>query len=756
MGCSTLSVIELLLALQAVQANLVGIVRDGETGEPLAGAVVALTDLDRAVVTDADGRYAFRGVPAGPQHLTVRIIGYAERTLHALVPRQGELRIDISLRTEPIPLEVIEARRRVAVRGVENDEHTAFPDRSISIAAVRTHPLLSEPDVLQALAGGEVVVSAEVPRGVHIRGGASDQTAYLLDGVPVFSPYHAAGLFSAWNPDALTRLQLTATSPGVAQPDALSGVVAAVIRTPGSTISAQGSASTTQARITVDGPVGVAGIGFLLSLRSGFPSLIAPRDEASYLRGETGDRIAKLDAPALGARVRIIAYESENEIDASAVAEELPATSPDPRRSSFEWRSRSLGAEWTRVVSRASLRIQLWSAAADASALWVGEPGAVPVMNATRRDEGVLGVVETRIAGGATVGGMRFERRRTSYGVEAGAAGALPFVANSRLPLMTAFLEHARTFAGRTDLDLGASAVVAAGAVHVSPSARLRWQLLDGLVLSGGYARLHQFVQSLRNPESVVGSIFPVDLHVSAGAPGVPVARSDQGVIAAEYRPSAGVHLGVQAYARQFDGLLLVAPSAGEPFATNGFTTGSGTARGLSLDGAVSGARFGAVATYGWQRVLLEHGDSSYVPEHGSTHLLEAGVIVFPSATSSVRVGMSGALGRRTTPLTGGFEFESCNLLDQGCEFSGSPNHDTGSLGTTQLPAYLRVDLGVRKHWHIEVAGRDASIALFGTVTNLFGRRNLLTYSNDPSTGERIEIEMRPRAPLVVGLDWRF
>ena len=31
-----------------------------------------------------------------------------------------------------------------------------------------------------------------------------------------------------------------------------------------------------------------------------------------------------------------------------------------------------------------------------------------------------------------------------------------------------------------------------------------------------------------------------------------------------------------------------------------------------------------------------------------------------------------------------------------------------------------------------------------------------LTVVTDPATGRQTEIEMRPRAPLVVGLDWRF
>jgi hypothetical protein len=131
-------------------------------------------------------------------------------------------------------------------------------------------------------------------------------------------------------------------------------------------------------------------------------------------------------------------------------------------------------------------------------------------------------------------------------------------------------------------------------------------------------------------------------------------------------------------------------------------------------------------------------------------------VIFFPTVTSSISLGASGVFGRRTTAVGGFFEWEACNLLDRGCEFAGSPQARTEPLGSTTLPAYLRIDAGVRKHWHWMILGRDGLLTLFGTVTNVFGRDNVLTVVTDLETGERSEVTMRPRAPLVVGLDWQL
>jgi hypothetical protein len=275
------------------------------------------------------------------------------------------------------------------------------------------------------------------------------------------------------------------------------------------------------------------------------------------------------------------------------------------------------------------------------------------------------------------------------------------------------------------------------------------------LALSASYARTHQFAQSLRNPESVVGSVFPVDLYMGAAAPGMPVARSDQGVIAAAFRPTAALSIGLQAYARHSDGLVLVAPREGEPFATTGIIVGSGSARGLSVDAVLNASRYGLFVSYGLQRVRMHYRGGSYVPDHGARHVIDGGVIAYPTPSTSIRLGLSGQFGRRTT-VSSGFEWESCNLMDRGCELAGSPHYGGERLGGMALPAYLRADLGVRKHWQLTLAGRETVIALFGTVTNTFARKNVMTYVRDPATGRLDAVTMRPLAPLVIGVDWRF
>jgi len=746
-----LGAVKILLLAHAMQGTVVGRVYDAETSHPVAGAVVALPELNRTAAADDSGRYVLQGVPPGRSLITVHFMGYAERSLEALVPGTGPLEVDFWLVPEPVRIRSMDVHAPILLPGLDAGV-AAFPDGVVTTAAMRNDPFLAEQDALQALDGGEISLRDESPSGLNIRGGASDQTAYLIDGIPILNPYHAAGMASGWNPDAVARLRVASATPLESYPNALAGTVEATTRAPGDRIRAQGSTSTTQSRITLDGPLGREA-GYLVSMRSGLPDGIAPKNESSYVRGNTGDWLAKLESPVLGGRAQVLGYGNENDLN-GAVAVATEHGPVDPRRNTFEWNGQSLGARWTRALPGATLRVQGWRADANVGSHWAARTGALE-MGSTRRDQGLLVSVDQGDARVGTVGVIRYEQSRTSYAILSDSTAGPAWRIESDAPLATALARHHRAL-GSFVVSVGSSITAARDRFYLGPNAQLLWRPSTRFEISASYARTQQLTQSLRNPESVVGNIFPADLPILSGG-AVPAARSHLGVLALGYRPRDGLALGAQAYARRSRDLLLVAPVEGEPFSTTGvFDAGTGTTWGFSTDATWSTRRLGLTAGYAFQETRVDVHGSTYVPESGTRHLLEGGAILFPTRTTSVRVSVQAALGRRATAVTNGFEWEATNIIDRGSEFGGSPYYDPQALGHTFLPGYYRLDVGVRKEWHLGVAGRDATLALFGTATNVLGRSNLLTYAPDRDTGRLTGVEMRPRAPLVVGLDWGF
>jgi len=211
----------------------------------------------------------------------------------------------------------------------------------------------------------------------------------------------------------------------------------------------------------------------------------------------------------------------------------------------------------------------------------------------------------------------------------------------------------------------------------------------------------------------------------------------------------------VEGYARSAEGLAVVDPEDGRPFAADAGRRGSGEVRGGSLGASVSRARYAAIASLSVERVELRVGDEEWVPGWAARRTARVGAIAFPTPSLSVRLAWIGRFGQRGTDTVGFLEWESCNLLDLGCEFAGSPV-DLGELGARELPPYHRLDVSLRKHWHIQVGRRDARVEAYATASNLLGRSNVLTYAILPQTADPVPLEMRPRAPLTLGLGWSF
>lgn len=747
--------VKLLLVVQAASGAIHGTVREAASGRALALVVVALPDLGRSTTTDSAGYYWLGHLPDGAHRISARLIGYAPHGFTVLLPRNASLEIDVALRAEPVELpEIVSRGAGPEIRAAAASD-TAVPNLLITADRLAIHPLLSDADALLAFGGGDVAVQPESPSGLQVLGGGSDQTAYLLDGIPIFNPYHSAGTFGAWNPDALAELTLTSTVPSAGLPGSIGGAIAGTTRNPGLQLHSMASVGSAQARLTLDGPLGVARAGFLLSLRSGFPDLRSPKDEGSYLHGGNGDWLAKLQLPLLGGSARILSYGNRNQLDAATSAGGVTPP-PTPRsRNIFRWDATSLGGEWARTLPGGILRIRGWRATSDAGTTWSLEQGGAELSTA-RHDWGLSTSFTGRSASATTLAGLRVERSSTRYLLEYDSSLASDVSLNASTPVATGFVEQSRPFGSRLGLTVGTSLVAGAGGLYLGPRVETRWRAADAITITGGYARLHQFAQSLRNPESVVGNIFPADLYLGAGSDRVPVARSDVLSLAAHYHPRPGFSLAAGAYLRASRGLLLVAPTSGEPFSTGAFETGTGRARGISLEGELNRARYWLIARYRWQASRMTGDSGSYVPAGAATHSLEGGLTVLPTRTTSIRVGATALLGRRATAVANSMEWEACNLRDQGCEFGGTPHHRGETLGGTSLPAYLRVDLSLRQQWSFMAGGRRSTMAVFGTITNLLARENVLTYAHDPATGGRTPVTMRPRAPLVAGLEWQF
>lgn len=126
--------------------DVTGVVGDVETGEPIAGALVALPELGRTTVTGAAGRFVFFDLPPGPHRIRTAMLGYATWEETTELEHLDLLRIGLMPR--PVVLEKV----RVTVDRLERQRRAA----SVSVMAVEREELVRLPfgDMATALRQG--------------------------------------------------------------------------------------------------------------------------------------------------------------------------------------------------------------------------------------------------------------------------------------------------------------------------------------------------------------------------------------------------------------------------------------------------------------------------------------------------------------------------------------------------------------------------------------------------------------------------
>ena len=193
---------------QVVVHTVRGTVRDGRTGEALAGATVAAPEIQKGTATDEKGSFELT-LPAGRQQLVVTYLGYKMLTQRVNLT-SADARFDARLSSAETEL------REAVVEGSNGPslaDKLKSPQMSVerlTMAEAKLLPaLFGEVDIIKTLQLKPGVQNGgEGTTGLFVRGGSNDQNLVLLDGAVVYNPQHLFGLFSVFNSDAISKVDL--------------------------------------------------------------------------------------------------------------------------------------------------------------------------------------------------------------------------------------------------------------------------------------------------------------------------------------------------------------------------------------------------------------------------------------------------------------------------------------------------------------------------------------------------------------------
>ena len=204
---------------------LEGTVVDSATGAPKPGVAVTLDGTGRGMLTDAAGHFSLGELAPAVYVLRTRQIGTrpVERTV--TVRTGATTTVTLAIADAPITLTAVRAR----ARSPERDRFELSPSiGAISLTAnnAKHVPSFGEPDILrtvQLLPG--VNARNDFSSGFNVRGGESDQNLILLDGYPIYNPFHLGGLFSTFLDETVGAIDLLTGGFGASHGGRLSSVL---------------------------------------------------------------------------------------------------------------------------------------------------------------------------------------------------------------------------------------------------------------------------------------------------------------------------------------------------------------------------------------------------------------------------------------------------------------------------------------------------------------------------------------------------
>ena len=280
---------------EAYTGTLDGRVVDAETNVPLMGAHVWLVDIGLGDVVTYDGAFAVPDLPTGRYVVRVSHVGYRPVRLELDVfPDSPRLPPTIRLQAE-----VIETPDTPVVAGPDppgpTPGMTELTPRETTQQAAAIPYALGEADLAATLSWLPGLTRTGGASGaLVVRGADPAQTLTIRDGVPLYEPWHAFGLFSAFQPEALSRVRFHRGS----LPAPLGGGLAAVLDVEttsalaGDTLRTLGLGAVA-ARAVADVPLGDR-VGVHLGLRrSVLGSLLAPglrAEGGAWVLDPTGGR----------------------------------------------------------------------------------------------------------------------------------------------------------------------------------------------------------------------------------------------------------------------------------------------------------------------------------------------------------------------------------------------------------------------------------------------------------------------------------
>jgi len=750
------------------RASLGGRVVDARTGEILPGTHVFLPGWRVGTVTNAAGFFLLPEVESGPLRVRITHIGYEPVDTLLVTPQS---RATIRLR----PVAVV-TRPLVVERG---REEAAYGPGSLNLPLTRMAAMptvFGERDALQALTWlPGVMRSGEASGGLVVRGGEPDENLYILDGAPVFHPWHAFTLVSTFHPETFKSVTLHRGPLPAELGGRLSSVMEAELKDGNrERPTAHVGLSALSGQYVIESPLFENSSFMIAGRRSYIDQLIGRRHpvEQNGIRDtlRTGyvfsDLTAKLTfRPGYRHRVSISVYEGRDDLDVRLPFDlSLDFTSwRRPASLFFEidhgWSNRVRSVRYqflpgTSYFGSVTVYSSTYKARENArlqpsEALLVESSYGLHVQErGMRTDFTLLPVRGVHVVTGAHVARRTFS---SALEVDASRLGVRDPESNQRVDMAdwegALFTQSRWIPAPYVTLQGGLRAEVVAKRLFVLPNVSMRYDLVpDVLTLRTGVGMQVQSLHRLRDQYALLYDLVSAR-WVPAGGD-VPVAVARQMAAGVDWHIGDTFRGSLEGYSRWFRNVLvpadefqskdaLIGPGIDLGALLGQYQRAKGVARGLELTLEGQLGAWGVWAAGALESSIRETATDRY-PSDFSVPWSVQWVARRASRTLTLTAGMEWRAGLPYAAPAGRYSLGD-PLDPKGVRYVYRPE-----INNARLPAYFRADAGIQVPFRLGAQPWTAALHLYN-VTN---RRNVSAWSWDPS-GDELQRRSRRSWPIL-------
>lgn len=265
-----LLILLLTVAIRTTAQTVCGYVTDAHTGERLPNALVYNPSTKATALSNAYGYYSLSHTTQGDT-IVARFVGY----VMAKTVVKNAAKADIKIVPESKQLGEVKVQGESAFR-----RELQLPKMShhyISSTQIKTNAVMfGEADALKTIQLMPGVNSAaDGSTNLSVRGGSYDQNLILLDEATVYNPAHTMGIFTAFNADAMSGVDLYKGDLPARYGGKLSAVVDMKMREGNNQHSSvQGGIGTIASRLLVEGPLKRDTASFMLAGRVGYSEVL--------------------------------------------------------------------------------------------------------------------------------------------------------------------------------------------------------------------------------------------------------------------------------------------------------------------------------------------------------------------------------------------------------------------------------------------------------------------------------------------------